>query len=136
MTQSHCVDGPDKRKICTQPLPNPHLIFVSCSFSNFCAVSSLSTISISFSSVNLDRFSLRASLSATTDSTWDLRRQIYKINNAMRLYNEQDGRPRKGEINYINNLYVNVWNKKEETKCECFYYFRHNNERKTSRPQH
>lgn len=55
---------------------NTHLIFVSCSFSNFCAVSSLSTISISFSSVNLTKVSLRASRSAATDSTWDLKRKI------------------------------------------------------------
>lgn len=55
---------------------NTHLIFVSCSFSNFWAVSSLSTISISFSSVNLTKVSLRASRSAATDSTWDLKRKI------------------------------------------------------------
>ena len=57
-------------------LSNTHLIFVSCSFSNFWAVSSLSTISISFSSVNLTKVSLRASRSAATDSTWDLKRKI------------------------------------------------------------
>lgn len=57
-------------------LSNTHLIFVSCSFSNFWAVSSLSTISISFSSVNLTKVSLRASRSAATDSAWDLKRKI------------------------------------------------------------
>lgn len=63
-------------KVIAFTVSNTHLIFVSCSFSNFCAVSSLSTISISFSSVNLTKVSLRASRSAATDSAWDLERKI------------------------------------------------------------
>ena len=46
-----------------------YLNFASCCFSSFCAVSSLSTISISFSSANLTTFSFRASRSAETVST-------------------------------------------------------------------
>lgn len=46
-----------------------YLNFPSCCFSSFCAVSSLSTISISFSSANLTTFSFRASRSAETVST-------------------------------------------------------------------
>ena len=37
------------------------------------------------------------------------------------------------EIKYINNLQVNVLNKKGNANCERFHYFRHNNETKTRR---